>query len=383
MPSTRSAAAAALLAAFCLVGCGENKYVAPPPPSVTVMTPVKQSVTRYLEATGSIAAINSVNLVARVSGFIQQINYRDGDQVKAGTTLFVIEPEPYRLKLEQAQAAQASAEASLRQLEADFKRQTDLASRQIASQANLDTATANRDAGKAKLDQAKGDSDQAQINLGYTQVKAPFDGIVSARLVSLGDLVGASGPTQLATIVQTDPVYVNFNLGERDVLRVRQEIRERGLTPADLKRVPVEVGLQSDSGYPHRGTLDYAAPTINASTGTLTVRGILDNPNRVLLPGYFVHVRVPEAEENDALLVPDAALGSDQGGRYLLVVNKDNVVEQRKVEIGAVVNDMRVIEKGLNADDRVIVAGLLRAIPGQKVDPHTRSAAAGAPAAAK
>ena len=383
IPRVRSAGAAVLLAAFCLAGCGENKYVAPPPPSVTVMTPVKQSVTRYLEAAGSVAAINSVNLVARVSGFIQQINYRDGDQVKAGTTLFVIEPEPYRLKLEQAQAAQASAEASLRQLEADFKRQTDLASRQIASQANLDTATANRDAGRAKLDQAKGDTDQAQINLGYTQVKAPFDGIVSARLVSLGDLVGASGPTQLATIVQTDPVYVNFNLAERDVLRVRQEIRERGLTPADLKRVPIEVGLQSDSGYPHRGTLDYAAPTINASTGTLTVRGILDNPNRVLLPGYFVRVRVPEAEQNDALLVPDAALGSDQGGRYLLVVNKDNVVEQRKVEIGAVVNDMRVIEKGLNPDDRVIVAGLLRAIPGQKVDPHTRSAAAGAPAAAK
>ncbi len=379
----RMAAILAPLAGLLLAGCGEeNKYVAPPPPTVTVMTPVKQTVTRYLEATGSMAAINTVNLVARVSGFIQSINYKDGDQVKAGTTLFVIEPEPYKLKLEQAQASQASAEASLRQLEAEYKRQTDLAQRQIASQATLETALANRDGGKAKLDSAKADTAQAEINLGYTEVKAPFDGVVSARQVSLGDLVGASGPTQLATIVQTDPIYVNFNLNERDVLRVREEIRRLGLTQADLKKVPVEVGLQTDTGYPHKGTLDYAAPTINASTGTLAVRGILQNPTRVLLPGYFVRVRVPEDEEKDALLVPDAALGSDQSGRYVLVVNKDNVVEQRKVEIGPLVNELRVIEKGLNPDDRVIVAGLLRAIPGQKVDPHTQAADA-RPAGAK
>jgi RND family efflux transporter MFP subunit len=364
-----------------LTGCGENnKYVPPPPPTVTVMTPLRQPVTRYLEATGNTAAVNTANLVARVSGFLQEINYKDGDQVKAGTTLFTIEPEPYKLKLEQAQAAQASAEATLRQLEAEFKRQTDLASRQISSQATLETATANRDAGKAKLDQAKADTEQAQINLGYTQVKAPFDGIVSARQVSLGDLVGASGPTQLATIVQTDPIYVNFNLAERDVLRVREEIRRLNLTLADIKRIPVEVGLQTDIGYPHKGTIDYAAPTINASTGTLVVRGVLDNSDRQLLPGYFVRVRVPEGDPGEALLVPDVALGSDQGGRYVLVVNKDNVVEQRKVEIGPSVNDLRVIEKGLNADDRVIVAGLLRAIPGQKVDPRAQAAPAPTPA---
>jgi len=369
-------AASTTLAALLLPGCGpDNRFVAPPPAKVTVVAPVRQAVTRYIEATGNTAAVNTTNLVARVSGFLQEINYKDGDQVKQGATLFTIEPEPYKLKLEQAQAAEASAEAGLRQSEAEYQRQVDLANRQIASKATLETATANRDAGQAKLKQAQVDTKQAAINLGYTQVKAPFDGIVTARLVSLGELVGASGPTQLATIVETDPIYVNFNISEQEVLRVRAEIRRLGLTPADLKKVPVEVGLQSDEGYPYKGMLDYAAPTVSQSTGTLTVRAILQNPDRVLLPGYFVRVRVAEEPQN-ALLVPDVALGSDQGGRYVLVVNKDNVVEQRKVVLGPKVGELRAIDGGLKPDDRVVVAGIQRAIPGQKVEPQLQTAAA-------
>jgi RND family efflux transporter MFP subunit len=383
-PTARSrlAAAPALAGLMLLAGCGQdNRYVAPPPPKVTVVTPVQEKITPYLEANGNTAAVNSTNLVARVSGFVQEINYKDGDEVKEGATLFTIEPEPYKLKLEQSKAAEASAEASLRQLEADHKRQADLASRQIASQATLETSTANRDAGKAKLDQAHGDTKQAEINLGYTQVKAPFDGIVTARQVSLGELVGANGPTQLATIVQISPIYVNFNISEHDVLRVRAEVRRLGLKPEDLKKVPVEVGLQSDAGYPHKGTIDYASPSVNQATGTLAVRGILPNTDRLLLPGYFVRVRVAE-EPRDALLVPDAALGADQGGRYLLVVSKDNVVEQRKVTIGPKVGELRAIDSGLKPDDRVVVTGILRAIPGQKVDPQMQVAAA-PPAAAR
>jgi RND family efflux transporter MFP subunit len=192
---------------------------------------------------------------------------------------------------------------------------------------------------------------------------------------------GTATPTVLASIVQPEPIYVNFNISEQDVLRIREEITRRGLTPEDLKKVRVEIGLQSESGYPHQGTLDYAAPSVSASTGTLAVRAVLENANRVLLPGYFVRVRVPLGPPQDSLLVPDVALGSDQGGRYVLIVNKDNVVEQRKVEIGAMVDTLRVIERGVAAGDRVIVSGLLRAIPGQKVDPQTRSAAISAPAA--
>src|SRR5262249_16825287 len=233
----------------------------------------------------------------------------------------------------------------------------------------------NRDAGQAKLKQAQVDTRQAEINLGYTQVRAPFDGIVTARLVSLGELVGANGPTQLATIVQTNPIYVNFNISERDVLPIHAEIKRLGLTPGDIKKVPVEVGLQDEEGYPHTGTIDYAPPTVSQATGTLLVRGILQNPTQDLLPGYFVRVRVPEDPE-DVLLVPDAALGADQGGRYVLVVGKDDVVEQRKVTVGPRLGDLRAIEKGLKSDDRVIVAGIQRAIPGQKVDPQVRAAAA-------
>ena len=363
-----AAAFAALLAA-----CGgENRYVAPPPPQVKGALPIEQNVTRYLEATGTTAAVNSANLVARVQGFLQEIRYRDGDEVKQGAVLFVIEPEPYKLKLEQARAAEAGAAATLKQNEAEYERQADLASRAVASKAQLDNATANRDSAQAKLMQAKGDTAQAAINLGYTEVKAPFDGIVTARQVSLGELVGANGPTQLATIVATDPIYVNFNISEQDTLRAREQIRRLGLTPQDLKKVPVEVGLQSDEGYPYKGTLDYASPSINQATGTLAVRAILANPDRRMLPGFFVRVRIPD-QQSKALLVPEAALGSDQGGRYLLVVGRDNIVEQRKVTIGPSVGDLRVIDKGLAADDRVVVDGILRAIPGEKVDPQMQS----------
>jgi RND family efflux transporter MFP subunit len=161
---------------------------------------------------------------------------------------------------------------------------------------------------------------------------------------------------------------VNFNVNEQDVLRIREEARRRGITASDLRQSPVEVGLQTESGYPHKGKLDYISPSLNQSTGTLAVRGILPNPDRILLPGFFVRVRVPFDEQKDALLVPDVALGSDQAGRYVLVVNGDNVVEQRKVLTGPLDGDLRVIETGLRPDDRVVTTGLLRAIPGQKVD---------------
>ena len=344
-----------------LAGCEDkNSFVAPPPPKVDVATPVQRPVTRYVEATGNTAPIKSVDLVARVQGFLQSIDYQDGTFVKQGTQLFTIEPETYKLKLDQAQAAEAGAQASLKQAEADFKRQSDLVQRQAVSQATLDTSTSTRDNAQANLQQAQANTRLAEVNYGYTKVVAPFDGIVSAHMVSIGELVGVASPTQLATIVAMDPIYVNFTVNEQDVLRIRAEAQRRGLTPADLKQFPIEVGLQTETGYPHEGHLDYVAPTLNQSTGTLAVRGLVPNDNRVLLPGYFVRVRVPVEQQKNALLVPDAALGSDQGGRYLLVVNKDNVVEQRKVQIGAVDNGLRVIESGLKPDDRVVIAGLLR-----------------------
>lgn len=359
-------------AAIALSACEQNTFVPPPPPKVDVAAPLQKNITRFIDATGNTAAVKSVDLVARVQGFLQSIDYRDGTFVKQGTTLFTIEPETYKLKLEQAQAAEMGAQASLKQADADFKRQSDLVARQAVSQSTLDTSTANRDNAQANLQQAQANTRIAQVNYGYTNVTAPFDGIVSAHLVSVGELVGVSSPTQLATIVALDPIWVNFNVNELDVLRVREEARRRGMSVEDMRKVPVEVALQTDTGFPHKGTLDYISPTLNQSTGTIAVRGILNNPDRVLLPGFFVRVRVPFEQQQNALLVPDVALGADQAGRYVLVVNSDNVVEQRKVTTGPLEGNLRVIETGLKADDKVIVGGLLRAIPGQKVDPQTR-----------
>jgi RND family efflux transporter MFP subunit len=364
-------ALAAAMAVAALTGCEDkNTFVAPPPPKVDVATPVQRPVTRYVEATGNTAPVKNVDLVARVQGFLQSIDYQDGTFVKQGTQLFTIEPDTYKLKLDQAQAAETGAQASLRQAEADFKRQSDLVQRQAVSQATLDNSTSARENAQANLQQAQANTRLAEVNYGYTKVSAPFDGVVSAHMVSVGELVGVASPTQLATIVAMDPIYVNFTINEQDVLRIRVEAARRGLTASDLKQIPVQVGLQTETGYPHEGHLDYVAPTLTQSTGTLAVRGLVPNDKRVLLPGYFVRVRVPFTQEKDALLVPDTALGSDQGGRYLLVVNGDSVVEQRKVQIGPLDNGLRVIESGLKPDDRVVVAGLLRVIPGQKIDPQ-------------
>ena len=363
-------AAAAILVAPLLAGCEQNSFVPPPPPKVDIAAPVQRPVTRYLEASGNTVAIKTVDLVARVQGFLQSIDYQDGSFVKQGTPLFTIEPDTYRLKLEQAQAAEAGAQASVRQTEADFKRQSELASRQAVSQAALDNSTSARDNAQANLQQAQVNTRIAAVNYGYTRVTAPFDGIVSAHLVSVGELVGVASPTQLATIVALDPIHVTFNIAENDVLRIRAEARRRGMTPSDLKQFPIEVGLPTEDGYPHQGKLDYAASTVNPSTGTLAVRGVVPNPDQVLLPGYFVRIRVPVDRQQNALLVPDTALGSDQGGRYVLVVNADNVVEQRKVQTGPLDGGLRVIESGLGPDDRVVTAGLLRVIPGQTVDPQ-------------
>ena len=300
----------AIAAMVVLSACEQNTFVPPPPPKVDVGVPVQKSITRFLEATGNTAAIKSVDLVARVQGFLQSIDYQDGTFVKAGTPLFTIEPDTYKLKLEQAQAAEAGAQATLRQAEADFKRQSELVQRQAVSQATLDTSTATRDNAQANLLQAQVNTKIAAVNYGYTHVTAPFDGIVSAHLVSVGNLVGASSPTQLATIVALDPIYVNFNVNEQDVLRVREEARRQGLTASDLRQLPIEVELQTETGFPHKGKLDYISPTINTSTGTLPVRGVLPNADRAMLPGNFVRIRVPYEEQKSALLVPNVRSGA-------------------------------------------------------------------------
>jgi len=366
-------AGALCAASIALAACSEqNTYVPPPPPKVDVALPLKQTVTAYLMATGNTVAVNTTTLVARVTGFIQEIDYKDGDAVKAGTKLFVIEPEPYQLALEQAQASVSSADAAAKQSQANYDRTAALVKKGFATQQDLDGASAQQAADAARQKQSAVDVKQAQLNLDYTDVKAPFDGIATARQVSMGQLV-SPGTSTLATVVQLDPIHVNFNVSETDVQNIRANILARGTTMEELKKIPVEVGLQTEDGYPHKGTLDYVNPNLDPSTGTLQARAVLDNAQRPLLPGYFVRVRVPLADQPDMLLVPDRAIGADQSGRYVLVAGKDDVVEQRTVEIGQLVGELRVITKGITADDRIVVSGIMTAVPGNKIEPQLKT----------
>ena len=385
-PSFRGAAAAVLCAAtLLLVGCKDEKnaYVAPPPQQVGVAKPLQQSVVPYLSATGNSVAFNQVNLVARIQGFLTSINYVDGANAKQGDTLFVIEPSPYQAALQQAQATLASTQAQLVQAEAEFQRQATLLAQNVSAQNTYDQALAKRDSLRAQVQDNQAGVTQAAINYGYTRVTAPFDGIVTNHLQSVGELVGYGSPTKLSTIVQLDPIYVTFSVSETDVIRIRAAAAKRGLTRDDIAKVPIEVGLMTEEGYPHAGLLDYSAPEVDASTGTLLVRGIFKNPNHGLLPGFFVRIRVPlDTQADTALLVPDTAIGSDQAGQYVLIVNKDNVVEQRKVTTGLLYGNLRVVESGLTTDDQVVVSGLQHAIPGAKVAPQLTEIAKPAAAAA-
>ncbi len=375
----------ALLLITALSGCKrENAYVAPPPPRVAVAQPLRQPVTPYLEATGNTVAYNQVDLEARVEGFLQDIRVADGAAVHRGDTLFVIEPAPYQAKLQQAQSQLTSAQAQAQQSEDEYKRQSSLGRSDFASQSVVEQALAQRDTDRANVINQQAAVTLAAINLGYTQVTAPFDGVMTAHQVSAGGLVGVSAPTKLASVVQFDPIYISFNISEQDVLRVRAGLRKAGVNEADLSKVTVEIGLMTETGYPHSGKLDYAAPSIDTSTGTLMVRGVLANADRALLPGFFARVRVPLlAQAAEALLVPDTALSADQSGRYLLVVDKDDVVQQRTVTTGARVGSLRVIVTGLQPDERVIISGLQRAVVGDKVAPQQGSIQAAASATGK
>jgi RND family efflux transporter MFP subunit len=352
-------------------GCKKsNQYAPPPPPKVSVAKPVAQKITRYLEATGNTTAFASVDLVARIQGFVQGISYTDGAEVKTGDILFTIEPLPYQAKLNQAQAAEASAQATLVDAQANFVRAESLQRNSVASVQSLDDARAQRDTAQANVAQAQANTQIAAINYSYTRVLAPFDGRVSAHLVSIGDLVGTQ-PTKLATIVQIKPIYVTFNVSEQVVIRIRGAALREGRRVESVQTIPVEIGLQGETGYPHRGHMDYVAPTVDPSTGTIIARGVLENADGVLLPGYFARVRVPLETGVEALLVPDAALAADQGGRYLLVIGPDHVVVQKHVTTGPLEGTVRVIATGLAADDLVVVDGLQRAVPGQTVEPAT------------
>jgi multidrug efflux system membrane fusion protein len=371
VPVTFLFTGAAMLA---LTACGEkNAYVAPPPPKVVAAQPLQQPVTRYIELTGNTQSISTVDLEARVQGFLEQINYTDGALVKKDSVLFVIQRNTYEAQLAQAKATLAGNQAAQLNAQIEYDRQAQLQQQQVSTQAKLDDAKQKLDQAIAAVDSAKANLEIAQINLGYTEVAAPFDGIATRHLVNVGALVGYAGPTKLASVVQVDPIYVYFNVSETIVLHIKEGLAKRGKTLRDVGEVPVEIGTQTDTGYPHKGKIDYVAPQVDPSTGTLEVRAILDNKDFSLLPGLFVRVRVPVQRLDKGILIDDVAIGTNQLGEYVLIVGKDNVVEQRQVKLGQLNGQLRVIASGLTGDEWVITEGLQRAVPGNKVEPEKKT----------
>ncbi|KQV70233.1 efflux RND transporter periplasmic adaptor subunit [Rhizobium sp. Root1220] len=366
--------AVAILSAALISSCdgSSNTYAPPPPPVVRVALPAQQPVTQYFELTGNTAALNAVDIEARVIGYVQSIDYRDGTLVTKGTQLFGIEPDTYRAQVDQAKATLASAQASQVGAKQEYDRQLNLNKQQVTTQTAVDSAKATLDEANATILNAQASLELATINLGYTQVLAPFDGTVTEHLVDIGELVGVSGPTKLATIVQTDPLYVYFSVSETQVLSIKQLLAKQGrtLTQLDLPNIPVEISLQDEDGFHHKGHLDYVSPQVDTSTGTLQVRAFFDNKDHALLPGLFVRVRVPVGHNDKALLVRDSAVGTNQLGSYVLVLGKDDTVEQKPVKTGQRDGALRVIESGIGAEDWVVTEGIQQAIPGSKVSPE-------------
>jgi RND family efflux transporter MFP subunit len=351
-----------------LGGCSSrNEYHPPPPPPVTIAKPVRGTVTDYFLATGNVAAAQSVDLVARVEGYLRSVNFTDGSIVKAGQLLFVIEPEPYQAKL-------ASYEAQMQNAKSEYERQLRMIKENATSQANVEKW-------RSQLQQAEAAVTLAKIDLGYTRITAPYDGRIGRHLIDPGNLVGVGSSTKLATLEQVNPVYIYFSVNERDVQRIRAQAREHGLPNNSPPKLPVYAGLQIESGYPHEGMLDFASTGLDTGSGTLQARAVLANADRVLLPGMFVRLRVPIASAPGGMLVPDRIVSTDQAGPYVLTVDASHHVVQQRVEVGAVQDGMRVIRSGLDPQADVIVDGVQNAVPGNLVTPTTKALAGATPSA--
>ena len=364
-----------------LAACDQrNEYVVPPAPKVTVAKPLQQEVIDYLEFTGTTHAVEEVEVRARVAGFLESMHFTPGTRVEKDALLFVIDPRQFQAELNATRAELESARAKFKRAETEFSRAQRIFKKGAGSDADVVKWRGEREIARAAVLRAKAQVDRAQLEMEYTQVMAPISGRVSRNYVDIGNLVGEKEPTLLTTVIRHDPMYAYFNLNERDLLKVmakyRQETKEKGLDPDKTSEaeadMTVSLELANEKNYPHQGIVDFAESGVDPATGTLQLRGIFPNPGPapVLLPGLFTSLRMPIGKRENALLVTERAIGSDQSGRFLLAVNSQNTVEKKPIRMGRLVDGLRVIEEGLRPDDRVVVNGLQRARPGAKVDPQ-------------
>ncbi len=359
---------AAISTSFAITGCKEAEPSSPPaqPPSVPVAEVLVQPITPFVELTGSLTAIKGVELRPRVAGYIQNVSVPEGQFVEKGSELFLIDPRVFQAEVNVAKAQLREAEAASILAKNDYARTEKLFAQKIVSRANLDTATAALNASKAQVDAAKAALESAQLALSFTRVTAPISGRVGQTLITEGNYV-ANGVTPLTTIVSIDPLHVYFDVDERTYLN-SLAVNRANATPEDTKGAKVMVALLTDKTYSRLGRVDYLSNTTDRKTGTVRVRAIIDNPDGQLTPGLFAKIKLETGAQKDRVLISDQSIGTDQGRRYVLVVDKDNKTEYRPVELGAEIDGLRVIEQGLQPGERIVVKGLVR--PGMQLTPQ-------------
>ncbi|HEX4149033.1 MAG TPA: efflux RND transporter periplasmic adaptor subunit [Pirellulales bacterium] len=361
-----------LAVAVCLwaAGCDQPAVPLPPAtePEVEVCLPTYREVTDREDFTGQTEAVKTIDIRARVTGYLKAVHFRHGAEVKQGDMLFEIDPPYYAAEAERAAGVEAEAEAKLRRLGLDYERARKLHPSGVITKEQYDLVSGDLAQAEATLRAARGSLKIAEVNLGYCEVRAPIAGRLSRPYIDPGNLVKADD-TILTRIVSQDPIWVYFDLDERTMLRLRRLVQQGASSVASGAKVPVLIGLADEQGYSHQGVLDFEDNRLDPSTGTLRVRAVLDNRNRLLTPGLFVRVRLPIGEPHQALLVPEQALGTDQGQKFLYVLTAENEIAYRPVDVGKVHDRQRVINSGLAAGERVVVTGLQRVRPGIKVKP--------------
>jgi RND family efflux transporter MFP subunit len=376
-----------LLLVALLSGCGPDasNVVETPPPPVTVSQPVARDVIEQDEYEGRIGAVETVEVRARVRGHLKKVNFEAGQMVKEGDLLYEIDPRTYQAALDGAKAQEKAAEAASQYATSEYNRTRTLVAKNAASREELEVWAAKQVVAKGDVLKSEAAVKEAQLNVDFTKITAPVSGKMSRTQVDVGNLVNAGGgETLLTTLVTVDPMYVYFDVPERMVLRYRQHFRkgqkEGGAEPPvkDLK-IPVDVGLEGEEGYPHQGVIDFADNRVNPSTGTIQVRGVLPNAKRNLDAGMRARVRIPVSDPQKSLLITERAVGTDQGRKFVYVVNDQNVAERRDVKLGRLSDGLQVVQDGVKPEDWVIVNGIQRVRDGAKVEPK-RVPMPGAPA---
>lgn len=336
------------------------------PPAVTISKPAQKEIVNWTEFTGRMAAVKFVRITPRVSGYIVDIPFSEGDLVRKGDLLFQIDPRPYQHAYEQAVGQLQQAKANQQLQDITFTRQQRLRDTQVIAKEDYDIALSNKSQAGAQVVAAQAAVDSAGLNLEFTRVTSPIAGRVSRQLVNIGNLVQADS-TELTTVVSVDPIYAYFNVDELAELTYRRLVKEGKLSSSQEGDLPVYLKLQDETGFPHEGTINFTDNAYDSSTGTLLVRGTFRNPDGFLVPGNFVRVRLPSSPKYNALLVAERAIGSDQDEKFVYVVDAGNVARLRHITVGPVADGLRVVKSGLRPDDVVIVNGIIKVRPNSLV----------------